>query len=64
MSERQTIEHIHKQQSDEEYNKEVIIGGINRSVYLKSNQNSDTLMSMTDLAIDTMRKIKELEEKS
>jgi len=46
---------------DGDYNKEVILTGINYSVFLKSNLKSDTLENMTALGIKRLKQVKQFE---
>ena len=55
------VKHIHENKDD--FLKEFVIQGLNFSVYLKSNLSSDSLKSMSELGLDVMKDVKELEGK-
>jgi hypothetical protein len=51
------IEHLHKKVESDEYAKEIIISGVNKSVYLKTNQREDNLKAMVELGLKTLKEL-------
>lgn len=51
------IQHIHKKSSSDDFLKEIGISGVNKSIYLKSNQRSDSLNNMVELGLKTLNKL-------
>lgn len=62
MTDQEPQQVIHHHTDDSEYSLEVVVTSINYSISIKSDQKDQDLKGMVDLAIDSIRRIRKIEQ--